>query len=120
MAGRGIQDDVHLFCACVSNGHKQAATGVCILVTTPADAGPPVFCKVVMSRNRFLSIILRFSNIDNVRADHPLTRLELFLSMLRETSMDLVDPGQNIAINEALVLWKGRLHFRQYIKTKRA
>ncbi|XP_058874404.1 piggyBac transposable element-derived protein 4-like isoform X1 [Acipenser ruthenus] len=76
--------------------------------------GPPVFCKEVMSRNRFLSIMkfLRFSEPDQVRKGQPRTRLEPFLSMIRKTSMESIDPGQHVAINEVLAL-------RKYIKMKR-
>lgn len=84
--------------------------------------GPPVFCKEVMSRDRFFSILkfLRFSPPENVEKNKPQTRIEPFLSMLRDKCKAILEPGKHVAVDEALVLWKGRLGFRQYIKSKRA
>lgn len=85
-------------------------------------SGPPVFCKEVMSRDRFFSILkfLRFSPPEEVKKEEPQTRIEPFLSLLRKKSATVISPGKHVAVDEALVLWKGRLGFRQYIKTKRA
>ncbi|KAK3881224.1 hypothetical protein Pcinc_014306 [Petrolisthes cinctipes] len=84
--------------------------------------GPPVFCKEVMSRDRLFSILkfLRFSSPENVRKDDPKTRIEEYLDVLRERSQTVMKPGKHIAIDEALIMWRGRLGFRQYIKNKRA
>lgn len=84
--------------------------------------GPPLFCAEVMSRDRFFSILkfLRFSPPAEVDKSNPRTRIEPFLCLLRENSQMVMRPGRHVAVDEALVLWKGRLHFRQYIKSKRA
>lgn len=84
--------------------------------------GPPVFHKSVMSRNRFLSILkfIRFSSPDLYKPSAPLTRLGIFMALIRENCQNLVDPGPIFAIDEQLMLYKGRLHFRQYIKSKRS
>ncbi|KAK4325008.1 hypothetical protein Pmani_004390 [Petrolisthes manimaculis] len=75
-----------------------------------------------MSRDRFFSILkfLRFSSPENVKKDDPKTRIEEYLDVLRERSQSVMKPGKHIAIDEALIMWCGRLGFRQYIKTKRA
>ncbi|KAK4323711.1 hypothetical protein Pmani_005613 [Petrolisthes manimaculis] len=75
-----------------------------------------------MSRDSFFSILkfLRFSSPENVRKDDPKTRIEEYLDVLRERSQTVMKPGKLIAIDEALIMWRGRLGFRQYIKTKRA
>ncbi|KAG5890939.1 hypothetical protein JTB14_019877 [Gonioctena quinquepunctata] len=85
-------------------------------------SGPRVFHKMVKSRNRFLSILkfIRFSLPDLVRQGAPLTRLGVFMARIRENGMNVVDVGPVFAIDEQLMLYKGRLHFRQYIKTKRS
>ncbi|XP_068238428.1 piggyBac transposable element-derived protein 4-like [Palaemon carinicauda] len=57
---------------------------------------------------------------ENVNKRMPSTRLDTFREKFLVPMMGNVDPGKNIAIDEALVLWKGRLGFRQLIKTKRA
>ncbi|XP_068220470.1 piggyBac transposable element-derived protein 4-like [Palaemon carinicauda] len=63
---------------------------------------------------------LRFTLPENVNKRMPSTRLDTFREKILVPMMGNVDPGKNIAIDEALVLWKGRLGFRQFIKTKRA
>ncbi|KAK9686624.1 Transposase IS4 [Popillia japonica] len=49
-----------------------------------------------------------------------MTRLGVFMSMLKNNCMTLVDPGPVFAIDEHLMLYKGKLDFRQYIKSKRS
>lgn len=44
----------------------------------------------------------------------------MFFAYLRENTTLLIDVGKICAIDECLMLYKGRLHFKQYIKTKRA
>ena len=88
----------------------------------PQYGGPPIFTSKVMSRNYFMNILkfIRFSSVDDVdKKDHK-TRIEPFLELLRTKSKEHVNPGVHIAIDEALILWKGRLKFRQFIKTKRS
>ena len=84
--------------------------------------GPEVFRGDVMSRNRFLSVLkfLRFSSHKTVIKGHPRTRIEPFLDLLRERSKKLMRPDRDVAVDEALVLYKGRIGFRQFIKTKRS
>lgn len=59
-------------------------------------AGPKVFNKTIMSRNRYLSILkfIRFSPPEAARKNAPLTRLGIYLSMIRSNCMTLVDPGR--------------------------
>jgi hypothetical protein len=73
-----------------------------------------------MSRNRYLSILkfLRFSPQEAARQRVPMTRLGVFMSMLKSNCMTFVDPGPVFAIDEHLMLYEGKLHFRQYIKSK--
>ncbi|KAK4322994.1 hypothetical protein Pmani_006271 [Petrolisthes manimaculis] len=58
--------------------------------------------------------------LKHVRKDDPKTRIEEYLDVLRERSQIVMKPGKHIAIDEALIMWCGRLGFRQYIKSKRA
>ncbi len=83
---------------------------------------PRVFTKEVMSRNRFLSIFkfLRFSSAATVKKNVLWTRIEPFLDLMRDRCRAIMEPGEDVAVDEALILWKGRLGFRQFIKTKRA
>ncbi|KAG1682589.1 PiggyBac transposable element-derived protein 4 [Nymphon striatum] len=64
--------------------------------------------------------IKMFSEVKDVKKNAPNTRLDTFCDMLTNIAMHNVDAGEFCAVDEALVLWKGRLGFRQFIKTKRA
>lgn len=83
--------------------------------------GSPVFTAAVMSRNRFNQIMrfLRFGHPDDVVRRKPMSRLDQYFQMLQEKCMLYVSAGENFAVDESLILYKGRLHFRQFIKTKR-
>ena len=86
-------------------------------------SGPKVFCKEVMSRNRFFCILkfLRFSHcVEDVVASSSKSRIEPFLDKLREKCSRLLHPGRHLAIDESLMLFKGRLGFKQFIRTKRS
>ena len=88
----------------------------------PLEPGVYFYTSAIMSRDRFFSILkfLRFSKPHDVRKDDPSTRISVFTRLITERSMTNVDPGKHISIDEALLLFKGRLHFRVYIRSKRA
>ena len=88
----------------------------------PLKPGIHFYTQAGMSRDRYFSImkLLRFSTVNKVDENDPSTRLNTFCDMLTDISMKNVDAGEHIAIDEALVLWKDRLHFGQFIRTKRA
>ena len=88
----------------------------------PQYGGPAIFNSKVMSRNYFINILkfLRFGSVDDADKNNQKTRIEPLLDILREKCKEHVNPGLDIAIDEALILWKGRLRFRQFIKTKRS
>ena len=88
----------------------------------PVYGGPKVFTHKVMSRNLFSNItkFLRFSSPADVDKDDPKTRIEPFLDLLRPRCQNMLNPGLHIAVDEALILWKGRLKFKQFIRTKRS
>ncbi|XP_035825850.1 piggyBac transposable element-derived protein 4-like [Aplysia californica] len=86
----------------------------------------PVF-SAAMPRDRFL-LLLKFwhlnNNTDMPAADAP-WRDRLFkprpvLTHLLQHFQAAFEPGQDTAIDESLLLWKGRLLFKQYIPLKRA
>jgi len=49
-----------------------------------------------------------------------LHKVRPFVEMTRERCRKVYYPGKQLSVDESLVLFKGRLHFKQYIKTKRA
>lgn len=87
-----------------------------------AYSGPKCFTSEVMGRSRFLCLLkfLRFSHAANVKKNSPKTRIEPFLDLIRLSCQSLLMPGRDIAVDESLMLWKGRLGFKQFIRTKRS
>lgn len=74
-----------------------------------------------MGRSRFLCLLkfLRFSPASKVQKNSPRSRVEPFFDLLRQRCQSLLTPGRDIAIDESLMLWKGRVGFKQFIRTKR-
>lgn len=75
----------------------------------------------IMSRNRF-QLLLRFWHFtDNANADATdrLYKLRPVLEHFNHTMDRIYYPRKELSIDESMVLWRGRLVFRQYIKNKR-
>ena len=88
----------------------------------PMFGGHSIF-PAAMSRSRFRNIMkfLRFSlqTEPDQKFTHP-DRVDHVLQLLNDNCQKYLHPGQHLSIDECLVLWKGRLCFRQYIKLKRS
>jgi len=85
----------------------------------------PVFSSV-MSRDRFL-ILTRFLHFaDNSCCDvsdpnrDRLYKIRPVIDFIKSRCRDVYYPSTELCVDESLVLFKGRLSFRQFIKTKRA
>ena len=77
----------------------------------------------IISMDRFESIcnFMHFSNNDHIGTYQGPSKLFIIypvLSHLNTKFQSLYLPGQNIATDESLTLWRGRLSFRQYITLK--
>lgn len=75
-----------------------------------------------MSRDRFLIILrcLHFSNATPHQQPTSRTdKVEKLVEYFNDKMATIYYPGQQLSIDEAMVLWRGRLVFRQYIKGKR-
>ena len=75
----------------------------------------------IMSRNR-LELLLKFwhfSNNEDAAPNDRLHKLRGLFDLLLKNFQSLYRPGKQISIDEAMVLWRGRLIFRQYIPGKR-
>ena len=79
----------------------------------------PVFSRL-MRRDRFEQIRKMTHFTDPLQEDPNdcLRKLSSFLDLLSESFASLYIPEQNIAVNEYLSVWKGRLKFRVYIPSK--
>ena len=83
--------------------------------------------KQVMQRDKYLLILkfLHFNDNDNMPgATEPnpdkLFKIRLLIYHLFEKFQEVYTPSRNVCIDESLLLWKGRLHFKQYIPLKRS
>ena len=87
----------------------------------------PVFSKI-MKCDRFLLILkfLHFNNNDDLDFDLSeesrdwLHKIRPFLDLSCERFRKVYQLGKTLSVDESLVLFKGRLKFKQYIKTKRS
>ena len=80
----------------------------------------PIF-NSTMPRDRF-ELLLRFwhfSNNDFAVDGDRLSKLRGICNALIERFQALYTPGKEVSIDESMVLWRGRLIFRQYIPGKR-
>ncbi|XP_037032190.1 piggyBac transposable element-derived protein 4-like [Bradysia coprophila] len=78
------------------------------------------FWRDRMSRNRF-QLILRFLHFaDNLQQnDDRLYKINPVLHHFNSTMNKIYSPKRELCIDESMVLWRGRLLFRQYMKDKR-
>lgn len=80
----------------------------------------PIFSQM-MSRDRFLLILrfLHFANNDNFDVNDlnrdRLYKIRAFSDMIKERCKVVYTPGKDICVDESLILFKGRLSFKQYI-----
>ncbi|XP_062526946.1 uncharacterized protein LOC101741752 isoform X5 [Bombyx mori] len=72
-----------------------------------------------MSRNRFLLILrcLHFSSESS--EEDRLIKIRPFMDHFNNKMNTIYSPGKELSLDESMVLWRGRLLFRQYIKNKR-
>lgn len=80
----------------------------------------PIFGKT-MSRNRFQLLLryIHFCNNKNQIKNDRLFKIDMVLQDIKNNFRSAMVPFQNLVIDESLVLWKGRLSFKQFIRTKR-
>ena len=76
--------------------------------------------KSVMSRDRFQSIMrfLHFGEELNFQDDR-LSKIRFLLNHLNNRIAEIYTPHKDLSLDESMMLWRGRLVFRQYIKNKR-
>lgn len=79
----------------------------------------PIFRKY-MSRNKFLLILrcLHFTST-NTRDNDRLGKIRSVVDFFNTKMNSLCYPEKELSLDESMMLWKGRLQFKQYIKNKR-
>ncbi|KAF5282321.1 hypothetical protein FQR65_LT14375 [Abscondita terminalis] len=116
----------------VSNEEIRKFLGLCVLGGITKFPSPakqwsresiyyhPVFGKT-MARDRFLGILkmLRFVNHSEVNTEDRLYKIRTILDAILKNIKSCLYPDKELSIDEAMILWRGRLVFRQYIPSKR-
>ncbi|XP_025190988.1 piggyBac transposable element-derived protein 4-like [Melanaphis sacchari] len=77
-----------------------------------------------MSRNRFMLILRALHFTRNPKEGEPIPHNRLYkiqsvLNYFNSKMEEVYEPPKNLSIDESMILWRGRLVFRQYIKNKR-
>uniref|UniRef100_A0A674EYF1 PiggyBac transposable element-derived protein domain-containing protein n=1 Tax=Salmo trutta TaxID=8032 RepID=A0A674EYF1_SALTR len=87
--------------------------------TDPMFATP--FFATLFSQDRFLILLrcLHFVNNATAILSDPLYKIRIVLISLTSAFGRVFVPYKDLCIDESLMLWKGRLAFRQYIPSKR-
>lgn len=70
-----------------------------------------------MSRDRFLNI-LRVLNVQDEEGNESLKKIKTLINAFNDKMKEIYYPTRDLAIDESLMLWRGRLSFRQYMKSK--
>ncbi|XP_046970772.1 piggyBac transposable element-derived protein 4-like [Vanessa cardui] len=73
--------------------------------------------KNYMSRNRFF-MILRALNVQNIPGNESIKKVCSLIDIFNKTLEEIYYPSKELTVDESLILWTGRLRFRQYMKNK--
>ena len=75
----------------------------------------------LMTYDRFLLLLqhLHFNNNETETPDNRLQKIELIYNDIKKKFQSKFKPFKDLCIDESLVLWRGRLSFRQYMPQKR-
>lgn len=105
---------------CMLMGNISMPSIKCYWSTKNVLYAHPIFGKV-MSRNRFEQILrcLCFTKKDDIKSSR-LHKIEQVADHIMQNIQKVYYPGKNLSLDEALLLWRGRLLFRQYIPNKSA
>ena len=79
------------------------------------------FFKKYMTQNRFRQLLryLHFANNNQSNTEDRLWKIRNVFSQIVFKFSEFYNPKQKLVIDESLVLFKGRLSFKQYIPSKR-
>ncbi|KAG8232080.1 hypothetical protein J437_LFUL019577, partial [Ladona fulva] len=80
------------------------------------------FFRTTMSRDRFLNIRQCFhlnKNVDGGKNEDPLHKIKPLLDYFHLTMNNVFYPGEELAIDESIAPWTGRISIRQYLPLKR-
>ena len=88
--------------------------------STDSLLATPIFSQY-FTRNRYQDILryMHFANNENIFHTDRLGKIKPIVDQLKRKFASCMNPTQNLCVDESLVLWKGRLGFKQYIPTRR-
>lgn len=78
----------------------------------------PIFGEQ-MSRNRFLLIMRCLHFTSDTESQDPLFKIRKVIDYFNEKMKNCYYPAKELSLDESMILWRGRLYFRQFIKNKR-
>ncbi|XP_026746249.1 piggyBac transposable element-derived protein 4-like [Trichoplusia ni] len=78
----------------------------------------PIFGKQ-MSRNRFLLILRCLHFTSEEESEDPMFKVRSVIDYFNNKMTECYYPAAQLSLDESMVLWRGRLSFRQFIKNKR-
>ena len=93
--------------------------------STDSILATPIFNQVIR-RDRFLLLVRFFHCADNTKYNpiHPdrdeLYKIREVINKIKDICAKTYFPGKSFSMDESLVLFKGRLSFKQYISSSRA
>ena len=78
------------------------------------------YFKNIMGRDRFLSIAKNLHFSGNNNSNDPLKKIREVIQIVKKTFISMYVPHKNISTDESLMQCRSRLHYIQFIRTKRA
>ncbi|XP_067136002.1 piggyBac transposable element-derived protein 4-like [Centruroides vittatus] len=79
-----------------------------------------MFWRSHMSQNKFQLLLRYFHLVDSsIPSSDRLYKVRPILNHFNNIMHQNYVPDKNMCIDESMMLWRGRLHFRQYIKNKK-
>jgi len=72
-----------------------------------------------MSRNRFLIILRCLYFTSDTGNEDPLYKIRSVIDYFNNKMHQCYYPAKELSLDESMVLWRGRLRFKQFIKNKR-
>ena len=88
----------------------------------PLLATPFFHNEKALSRDRFLEILkfIRFASYSQMEQNDSLKKIRPFMNFVQDVLRNAYIPEKELSVDESLVLFKGRLSFKQYIPSKRS
>ena len=80
----------------------------------------PIFGQY-LTRNRYHDILrfMHFANNEVISNTNRLEKIKSIIDDFKRKFPNCLNPAKNLCVDESLVLWKGRLGFKQYMPSKR-